>query len=260
MQDAIKSPVNKRIVPSLLAKLFDPMGFISPFIMYIKILFQDIWRLGLTWDEVLPNELLAKFHNWLTDTYVLQSWKIKRCYFPGNEWKSLRGLELHAFCDASEKGYGACIYLPIPLAYDRYEVCFVLSKGRVAPIKSLTLPRLELLGALLCARLVQFVKSALHMDLPVFCWTVSTIVLSWISKHPSEWKTFVRNRVTEIQTMTSADDWFHCAGKTNPGDLISRDVLTNHFLSAEHWLSGPAWLSNARMGCPQANQTGFYGD
>ena len=194
MQDAIKSPVNKRIVPSLLAKLFDPLGFISPFIMYIKILFQDIWRLGLTSDEVLPNELLAKFHNWLTDTYVLQSWKIKRCYFPGNEWKSLRGLELHAFCDASEKGYGACIYLPIPLAYDRYEVCFVLSKGRVAPIKSLTLPRLELLGALLCARLVQFVKSALHMDLPVFCWIVSTIVLSWISKHPSEWKTFVRNK------------------------------------------------------------------
>ncbi|XP_037775533.1 uncharacterized protein LOC119572496 [Penaeus monodon] len=154
----------KRAVLSLIAKLFDPLGLISPFVMYAKILFQDIWRLGLDWDEVLPKELQNKFQNWVKSIAALKYWKINRCYFPEISWSKLSGLELHAFGDASEKGYGASVYLRDPLGGGTYQVSFVVARSRVAPIKRVTLPRLELLGALLCARLLDFVMSALYLD------------------------------------------------------------------------------------------------
>ncbi|XP_069988581.1 uncharacterized protein [Penaeus vannamei] len=84
----------KRAVLSLIAKLFDPLGLISSFVMYAKILFQDIWRLGLEWDELLPEELQNKFQNWVMSIAALKYWKINRCYFPEMSWKELSGLEL----------------------------------------------------------------------------------------------------------------------------------------------------------------------
>ncbi|KAK3861579.1 hypothetical protein Pcinc_032491 [Petrolisthes cinctipes] len=118
-----------------------------------------------------------------------------------------------------------------------------MSRGRVSPIKSVTLPRLELIGALLCARLVTFVESALHINVPVCCWTDSTVTLSWVKGEPLKWKSFVRNRVSEIQELTSPSNWRHCPGRDNPADLISRGALAEHLMSSELWLNGPAWLS-----------------
>ena len=105
----------KRAVLSLIARLFDPLGLISPFVMFAKVLFQDVWRLGLDWDEVLPEELQFKFQKWVKGIEILKTWKINRCYSPDLLWKSSSGVELHAFGDACEKGYGACVYLRIPL-------------------------------------------------------------------------------------------------------------------------------------------------
>lgn len=76
---------------------------------------------------------------------------------------------------------------------------FVMAKGRVAPMKSISLPHLELLAALLFARLIIYVNSALHLDVPLICWTDSLFPLSWIKGDPHKWKTFVRNKITEIQ-------------------------------------------------------------
>ncbi len=122
-------------------------------------------------------------------------------------------------------------------------VSLVMSRGRVTPVKNLTLPRLELIGALLCARLVAYVKSALHIEMPLYCWTDSTVTLSWIKGEPHRWKSFVRNRVLEIQELTSPSAWYHCPGKDNPADLISRDTLAEDLVSSEMCLDGPAWLS-----------------
>ena len=95
----------------------------------------------------------------------------------------------------------------------------------------------------MCARLVTYVKSALHIEVPVCCWIDSTVTLSWIKGDPLRWKSFVRNRVSEIQELTSPSNWSHCPGKDNPADLISRGALTEHLVSSELWLNGPAWLS-----------------
>lgn len=235
--------VTKRAVLSCLARVFDPLGLLSPFTMVVKILFQQIWRLGTGWDETLPDELLFRFQTWFKGIPAFQLWRVDRCYFPGSSWTAMTGVELHGFGDASEKAYGACVYLRLPLPDGNFKVSLVMSKGRVAPIKALSLPRLELLSAVLCCRLVNFVMSALHLDVPVFCWTDSTVTLSWIKGDPHRWKTFVKNRVTEIQDLVSPEKWFHCPGKDNPADLISRGVLAEQLVSACQWLNGPAWLS-----------------
>nr|XP_027223346.1 uncharacterized protein LOC113815482 [Penaeus vannamei] len=235
----------KRAILSLIARLFDPLGLISPFVMYAKILFQDIWRLGLDWDELLPKEVQNKFQNWVKSIAALKYWKINRCYFPEMSWKELSGVELHAFGDASEKGYGACVYLRVPLVDGTYQVSLVVARSRVAPIKRVTLPRLELLGALLCARLLDFVKSALCLDKTVTycCWTDSKVALAWIKGNPCRWKVFVSNRVVEIQSLTSPCHWYHCPGKENPADLVSRGELAEPLINSTLWINGPSWLS-----------------
>ena len=161
----------------------------------------------------------------------------------------MKGLEIHAFSDASEKGYGTCVYLRIPKSDNEFYVSFVMSRGKVAPIKRVTLPRLELLGALLSARLINFVKSALRLNnnVKLFCWTNSQITLSWIRGDPARWKMFVANRVVEIQTLTSPGNWFHCPGTDNPADLVSRGVIGDQLISCDIWLKGPKWLSNSSL-------------
>ena len=100
---------------------------------------------------------------------------------------------LHAFGDASEKGYGACVYLVVRFEDGTQSSSLVMSKARVAPLKRITLPRLELLDALLCARLLPFVRTALGLaaDIKSTCWTNSQVVLAWIKADPMRWKVFV---------------------------------------------------------------------
>lgn len=241
----------KRNVLSLIARMFDPLGLISPFTMYAKILFQEIWRLGLGWDDTLPNDLQLKFQCWVDSIKTIKNFEIDRCYFPMLLLRSFEGLEMHAFSDASEKGYGSIVYLRMPKSQEEFYVSFVMSRTKVAPIKRVTLPRLELLGALLSARLICFVKSALHLpdSVRVACWTDSKVALSWIKGDPSKWKMFVANRVTEIQTLTSPSDWFHCPGTDNPADLMTRGVLADQLIGNDMWLRGPKWLSDSSCFC-----------
>ena len=120
---------------------------------------------------MLPKELQCKFQNWLKGFEELGALKIQRCYFPDRSWKDLTGLEIHAFGDASEKGYGVCVYLRVPLEDGCFKVSFVVGRGKASPIKRVSLPRLELLGALLFARLIECVRSALRLpkDVSLFC-------------------------------------------------------------------------------------------
>lgn len=236
----------KRTVLSMIAKIFDPLGLISPYVVYGKILFQEVWRLGLAWDDALPSELQNRFRKWVESSVHFKGWSVNRCYFSNTPWNTLSKLELHAFGDASEKAYGACVFIRTFFDNGSYQTALVASKSRVAPIKTVTLPRLELLGALLCARLITFVKRALKLkdDIPLFCWTDSRIVLSWIQGDPHKWKMFVANRVTEIQNATPPSCWHHCPGQDNPADLISRGLLAEQLVNHAVWLNGPIWLSS----------------
>ena len=245
--DGVETPgglcVTKRVVLSFIARLFDPLGLVTPFVMTAKCLFQELWKLGLQWDEPVPVAYQTSFERWVDGLECLRNWQVPRNY-TGGRWRDIRHLELHAFGDASDKGYGACVYLRAELQDGSCVSSLVMSKAKVAPLKKVTVPRLELLGALLCSRLLVFVRQALKLPMNVdyMCWTDSMVALSWIRSEPGRWKAFVANRVAEIHDLTSPDKWSHCPGSENPADLVTRGVTAQELVSSAVWLHGPEFL------------------
>ena len=237
--------VTKRVVLSFIAKLFDPLGLISPFIMTVKTLFQDVWKLGIEWDEEINDELKGKFFAWMEGLRALKEWKVPRSY-TGLPWHDIESVQIHGFGDASPKAYGSCVYIVCLYKNQPVFSKLVISRARVAPLKSVSLPRLELLGALLCARLVKFVKKALRLsdETDIRCWTDSRVTLAWIKGNPSRWKAFVANRVVEIQEITNPANWGFVKGSDNPADLVTRGLLANELMSSELWLNGPSFIKS----------------
>ena len=236
--------ITKRVVLSVISRLFDPLGFLTPFVMTAKVLFQDLWKLGLSWDEVVPSDLAVRFKQWQDGLACVRDWKIPRSYTGGVPWRDVIQCQLQAFGDASECGYGACVYVHMQLPDGTWCASLVMARARVAPLKRMSLPRLELLGALLCARLVVYVRKSLKLpeDTVCHCWTDSQVALSWICSDASKWKPFVGNRVAEVQELTSPSQWHHCPGKDNPADLVTRGISAQQLVDSQSWLQGPAFL------------------
>ena len=234
----------KRVVLSFIARLFDPVGFLSPYVLILKILFQELWQLGLDWDEETPQTLGDRFSKWLSGIEMLRQWDIPRRYSTC-PWTSIKGLELHCFGDASTKGYGAVGCIRIPQVDGTFVASLAIVRAKVAPLKRVTLPRLELLGSLLSARLLRFALEALQLpsNTPYKCWTDSTVSLAWIEGNPNNWKPFVANRVIGIHSLTDPAVWFHCPGKDNPADLTTRGLYAQELVKSDMWLRGPFWLS-----------------
>ena len=235
----------KRVVLSVMARLFDPLGFLTPFVMTSKCLFQELWQLGLQWDDPLPSASSEAFCRWLNGLELLKDFRIPRCYSEATWRESRAAVELHSFSDASPKGYGAAVYIRVPLGEGSYAVSLVMAKGRVAPLKQISLPRLELLGCLIAARLLVFVRKALRLPdvTPCYCWSDAMIALAWIRASPRKWKQFVANRVTEIQSLTSPSSWSHVSSADNPADLTTRGLSAEELVGSSLWRSGPSWLS-----------------
>ncbi|XP_043470231.1 uncharacterized protein LOC122503668 [Leptopilina heterotoma] len=160
--------------------------------------------------------------------------------------------QLHGFCDASEKAYGACLYLRSSDNKGNHESALICSKSRVAPIKTETLARLKLCGATVLIDLVNATSHALQMQFSKIClWSDSTIVLNWINTSPHTLKTFVANRVSKIQKNTEPTQWRHVPTSDNPADLISRGQRPHDLLNNNFWSQGPSWLSEDKNMWPQ---------
>lgn len=237
--------VTKRVILSFIARFFDPLGFLSPFLMLAKVIFQDLWKLGLGWDDPVPAQYEREFQSWIQDLDTLKSVRIHRRFSAAAWSESLDKVELHVFGDASEKGYGAMVYLKIPKEEGSATTSLVAAKARVAPLKRVTIPRLELLAALLAARLLSHVKSALGLpdSCSYTCWSDSQVALAWLRGDPSRWKQFVSNRVTEIQRLTDPQHWAYCHTSDNPADMLSRGATAEKLVRCQMWFHGPAWLA-----------------
>lgn len=246
LMDIFKTRENtKRSVLRSSARLFDPMGFLTPFTIRVKCLFQDMWQRGISWDEELPDDLSQGWQQWCMELLQLHQIVIPRWY--GTETlQNSQAQVLHVFSDASEKSFGAAAYLQGQTAEGEPMTRLVMSKSRVAPIKKLTLPRLELMGALIAARMGNNLLQALNMrQNQIRMWTDSMIVLQWISSSLHKWKQFVANRVMEIQPLSTPETWSHCSGKLNPADFTTRGQTVTKLKEESLWWSGPQFLSSA---------------
>uniref|UniRef100_UPI00143B7512 uncharacterized protein LOC117162508 n=1 Tax=Bombus vancouverensis nearcticus TaxID=2705178 RepID=UPI00143B7512 len=233
------SRVTKRIISSEIAKIYDPLGLLAPVIVRAKMLLQRIWSSKIDWDESLPIELHTEWERYYAQLPLLNNVRFPRKAII----ESAMEIELHGFCDASEKAYGACVYLRTLTINGRAWTQLLTAKSKVAPLKCQTIPRLELSGALLLTSLMSTVQQALSQKITrTIYWTDSTIVLHWLNTSPHTLKTFVANRVSEIQTKTSIRDWRHVPTDDNPADLISRGQTPEEFLRPTIWQHGPAWL------------------
>ncbi|GFW68689.1 uncharacterized protein TNCV_530421 [Trichonephila clavipes] len=168
--------------------------------------------LKIDWINELPSERAKEWHRFLEDFNSVRSICIGRCIVHPQATR----VELHGFADASEKCYGGVMYCRSQSPDGATTVKLVTSKSRVAPVKSVTMPRLELCAAVLLAKLMKRVETALQMKTsPVYLWSDSIIVLAWIQKEPNLLKTFVANRVATIQHLTNAEQWHHVSsGRT----------------------------------------------
>ncbi|XP_014904475.1 uncharacterized protein LOC106957601 [Poecilia latipinna] len=203
--------------------------YITPFTVRVKCLFQEMWEKGLNWDEPLPTDLAEKWEQWCVELPLLHLVSIPRWYHTEIN-KESHTVKLHVYCDASEKAYGAVAYLQGQNNLGETITSFVASKSRVAPLKKMTLPRLELMGALIGARLGYSLLKPLNMEKnQLNMWTDSMITLHWIRSSSRRWKPFVSNRVAEIQGLTNPELWSHCAGKMNPADLLTLGYHGTHF-------------------------------
>jgi hypothetical protein len=233
--------VTKRALASDIAKTFDVMGWFAPTIISMKILLQRLWEQKLDWDEPVPQEIYDSWFRWRAELPSLATKGIPRCYFP--KIVQVSSTQVHGFSDASEDAYSGVVYLRFVDTQERVHVSLVMSKTRVAPIKRLSIPRLELCGAQLLASLLQHIKEVFHLSTSqIFAWTDSTIVLNWLDGNPRRFKTFVGNRVSAILDSVPPSRWNHIAGVENPADCASRGISPSELLEHDLWWKGPPWL------------------
>lgn len=229
--------VTKRLILSVVSKLYDPLGMLAAVTLVPKRLLQEAWINKVPWDAPLPFELSQAFVTWVTQ------FNGTFCNVP--RWLGIESTtkqSLHMFSDASATSYAACVFLRSE-SVGKVKVNFVISKAKLAPLPRTTMPRLELLGACIGVRLLQNVKEAFPSDIETHCWVDASIVLSWI-KFDEPWNTFVGNRVREIRQFTSIEQWRHVPGNMNPSDILSRGS-TMADLVKQDWWDGPHWLRRA---------------
>ena len=231
--------VTKRSVLKIAAGMYDPLGIVSLVLVGVKVLFQELCSTKVEWDEELTDEGKKRWVCWVEDLKGVGEISVARCVYRVG------------FADASRKAYCAVVYF-VCEAYGAFSVTLLTSKTRVAPLKTQTIPRLELMSGRVLAKLIETVQNALTEEVEIMGsrqWLDSKTALWWIN-NKGEWKQFVRQRVNEILRMTRKEDWAHCPGEQNPADIGSRGELASRLKENELWWRGPARLSGPKEGWP----------
>ena len=236
-------PLTRRGILSTLCSIYDPLGFIAPVILTGKQILQELTKDKVDWDEPVPEPMKARWEKWKVTLPSLESLHIQRCYKP-NDFGNVKSVELHHFSDASSYGYGQCSYIRLVNHEDQVHCALVLGKARVCPLKSITIPRLELTAALLSVKISSTLNQELEVDISQanqYFWTDSCIVLGYINNDSRRFHVFVANRVQQIRDQTSPSQWRPVKSKENPADHASRGLYALQ-LATSSWIRGPQFL------------------
>jgi len=213
--------ITKREILSKSHSIYDVFGFVSAYTVKAKIIVQELWKRKVKWDQPLQGRLVDEFREWEKELPLLPAITIPR-------WINIEDgnhVEIHGFCDSSERAYGAIVYVRVTDKHGNVKISFLIAKTRVAPLKPLSLAQLELLAVHCLAKLVKYVIEAVRFSInAIHLWSDSMIALAWVRKPSSSWKTFVRNRVQEVHDIVSPNVFHHCPTEDNPADDLTRSL------------------------------------
>ena len=253
-------PLTKRTLASQMAKVWDPLGLLGPFTVTSKILVRECHLLGVGWDELVPPRVTEPWNEWASQLSQFTELAFPRTLWKGNSEPAVER-QLHICTDASEEAMCAAAYLRSTYEDGSVSVDLLMSKTKLAPMKaekgedgsltkearkSQSIPRLELIAALMGARLSHYVSKELDLDQSgTRFWTDSLTVMHWLNKPASTWKIFVARRVKEIQDSTQIRNWSWIAGTSNSSDLATRGITLRELSKGplhEFWFHGPEFL------------------
>nr|XP_044252270.1 uncharacterized protein LOC123003532 [Drosophila takahashii] len=239
----------KREFLSLVMSTFDPIGFLSCFMVTAKLLMREIWRRGVQWDEPLPDELAKAFESWRLEMDYVRDFRCPRYYFGTG---CVRELQLHVFVDSSQSAFAAVAFWRATYDNDDVRSYFVCSKTKCAPMKTMTIPRLELQAAVLGTRLMDTVRREHDVSISrCVLWTDSKTVLHWISSTHRRYKQFVGNRVAEILESTEVSQWRWIPSAENVADDATRPQRHVDLSQGARWMSGPSFLRESEEQWPK---------
>lgn len=233
MDEIVEERWTKRTILGHMSRVFDPHGLVAPIMVVPKLILQSLHREKVAWDGPIPDFQLKKWLRWFEELPAIENIRLHRHIDIGSV------VAVHGYSDASQVAYGAVVYLECEIAGVRKNH-LVAAKSRVAPLKTISIPRLELLAAGLMVRLTEVVQTTLELkDLPVYQWTDSMVVLYWLeSRKPL--KLFVHNRVQRIKEIAGSWKWDHVSSERNPADLLSRGVMPRDIKNSQLWWNGPS--------------------
>ena len=241
--DSIAPPeqLTKRTFLSTMMSVYDPIGFLTGFLLRAKELLQMMWKLNVKWDERLPSDIQKRAKAWMDELMLTKNIHIPRHVF--RQEAGISAVDLHAFCDASEKGFCAVLYYRWTDSNGCIQVSFVAAHSRVAPLKKMSIPRLELQAAVLACRMVTSIKKETRTRInSTICWSDSKNVLAWIHSTNRRYNIFVANRIAEIHDVTGPADWRYVPTSMNAADGGSRGHSVEDVCPESTWLRGPEFL------------------
>ena len=213
---------------------------------------QELCKQEVESDEAINDKIATEWNEWIQDIKTISTVLIQRCFIP-RDIGQITSTELHCFADASEIGYGSVAYLRLVNTIGATHRAFVMGKSHLVPLKSITIPRLELSAAVIATRLQVQIKRELDMPInTVTFWTDSTSVLQYIRNKTIRFKTFVANRLSEIHDASRPSQWKHVESARNPADLASRGLRPSDKAALHAWLKGPEYLWNDKTSWPRA--------
>ncbi|XP_062702166.1 uncharacterized protein LOC134285450 [Aedes albopictus] len=244
----------KRQVLRCLMSFFDPLGLLGFLLVHGKILLQDIWRAGTQWDQEVEEEHRNRWRDWISLLQQISTIKLPRCYFLGATRLHYQRLQLHIFVDASETAYAAVAYFRIVDLDGMVRCALVSAKTKVAPLKPLSIPRLELQAAVLGTRLMRFVEESHTLVITQrYFWSDSSTVLAWLKADPRKYKQYVACRIGEILSVTEVNEWKWVPTKLNPADLATKWGSGPSLDAKSVWFTGPYFLQKPFEEWPKQN-------
>lgn len=248
----------KRDTLRMVASVFDPCGFIAPLTLPARLLHQELWKDKCKWDDKITQNRLEEWYRCVQLLKSVKNTCLPRAFLrPLDSNVDEDSYQLHCFTDASKDAYAAVVYLRIT-SKDENSVSFVMSRSKLTPLKQrkhMTIPKLELLGALIGVRLLSYIEHTLSFArMKTYLWTDSQIVISWI-RSDRLLPPFVTRRVAEIKSARNVE-FRYVPTKLNPADVATRVVLVNDLPSL--WSDGPQFLMSSEENWPRWEQTTAY--